>query len=129
MDAKPLVKVLIVEDEIITAKAIEVSLKKMGYCVVGIASYGKVALAAAVSKHPDVVLMDIKLKGPEDGISVAQRIQTFLDIPVIYLTAHSDEQTVKRVIHSKAYGYVVKPVREEELHDAIQKALNWHQEK
>jgi diguanylate cyclase len=127
MDTKPLAKIVIVEDEVITAKDIEISLTNLGYRVVGTTSYGTEALSLARSERPDVVLMDIKLKGPDDGISAAQRIQNILNIPVVYLTAHSDEQTVKRIIHSKAYGYVVKPFVEKELHDTIQQALSRHQ--
>jgi DNA-binding NarL/FixJ family response regulator len=73
--------------------------------------------------------MDIKLKGPMDGVSTAQRIQALFDIPVVYLTAHSDPETLKRVLHSNPYGYIVKPFASNELHQAIEHALERHRER
>ena len=94
--------------------------------VVGEAPDGQDALKLVAERHPDVVLMDIKLKGPMDGVSATHRIQTSLDIPVIYLTASSDTETVKRALHSSPYGYIIKPFREKDLYDAIRNALNRH---
>lgn len=127
MDNRQSIKILIVEDEIITAKALERNLTNAGYNVLGIATSGEEAIQKAVHVEPDLVLMDIRLKGIVDGVMAAQRIQTHYDIPVIYLTAHSDEDTLKRVIYSKPYGYIVKPFREDELHAAIERALHQHQ--
>jgi DNA-binding NarL/FixJ family response regulator len=126
MGAKALTKILVVEDEIITAKALEKSLKDLGYDVVGIASSGEEAINKTADLRPDVVLMDIKLKGSLDGVSTAQRIHTVFNTPVIYLTAHSDTETVKRVMHSRPYGYIVKPFKEKELNAAIVRALHQH---
>ncbi|NDJ76001.1 MAG: response regulator [Chloroflexi bacterium] len=119
-------RVMVVEDEIITAKAIEQTLTSQGYDVVGTAASGEDAITLAMQLQPDIVLMDIKLKGYIDGVFATQRIQHQMDIPVVYLTAHSDEETVKRVIHSRPYGYVIKPFRGEELSDAIENALHRH---
>lgn len=122
-------KILVVEDESITAKAIEKSLKDTGYNVVGLASSGGEAIEKTACMKPDLVLMDIKLKGPTDGVLLTQHIQTHFDIPVVYLTALSDDDTLKRIIHSQPYGYIVKPFNEQELHDAIQRALHLHKMK
>lgn len=126
MCPKPPTKILIVEDEVITATAIERDLEKVGYQVTGIAVTAEEAIDKAVATKPNLVLMDIRLKGVTDGISAAQRIQARLNIPVIYLTAHSDAETLKRVLHSKAYGYITKPFTAEQLHDTIRQALEWH---
>jgi DNA-binding NarL/FixJ family response regulator len=129
MDSKGPTRILVVEDEIIIAKAIKTSLKNLGYDVIGSTSSGREAIEKAIQSRPDLVLMDIKLKGFVDGVLATQRIQTHLDIPVVYLTAHSDEETLKRVLHSKPYGYITKPFIEDKLHAAIEKALNIHKEK
>ena len=129
MDAKRQIKVLVVEDEILVAKSIEMSLKGWGYDVIGVASSGEKAIEIVSHTKPDLVLMDIKLKGPMNGVSTAQRIQAFFDIPVVYLTAHSDPETLKRALHSNPYGYVVKPFVEDELRQAIEQALDRHEMK
>lgn len=129
MDTKQKAKVLVVEDEMITARAIEKSLQDLGYDVVDTISHGERAIERITYEQPDVILMDIRLKGSLDGVSTAQRVKALFDIPVIYLTAHSDDETMKRVLHSKPYGYLLKPFKEKELHDAIGKALHLHQMK
>ena len=129
MNARQSVKILVVEDEVITAKAIEKSLKDAGYQVVGIAISGSEAIEKASRMQPDLVLMDIKLKGVLDGVLTTQRIQAHLDIPVIYLTALSDDETLKRITYSRPYGYLIKPFKETELHEAVEKALQRHQMK
>jgi CheY-like chemotaxis protein len=123
---KPLIRVLVVEDEGITAKALTEVLRELGYDVVGVAVSGWEALEMTIALEPNIVLMDIKLKGDMDGIAAAQRIQTPLNVPVIYLTAYSDEETVRRVVHSRAYGYIVKPFSAGRIQDAITKALYEH---
>jgi CheY-like chemotaxis protein len=124
MGVKQMVRVLIVEDEVLTARAIAGDLAGLGYAVIGFARSGEEAIDMATQAHPDVVLMDITLKGTMDGVSATHRIQTGLDIPVIYLTASSDAETVKRALYSSPYGYIVKPFREQDLHDAIRDALS-----
>ena len=121
------IKIMVVEDEIVTAHAIKDCLSAAGYQVVGIFTTAREAAQAASNFEPDLVLMDIKLQGEGDGVTAAHAIHTQADIPVIYLTAHSDDQPVKRALHSKPYGYVLKPFREEELLAAIEKALEQHQ--
>lgn len=120
------IKILIVEDEGITAQALSEALTERGYEVVGIAASGWAGIEQAMTQRPDLVVMDIRLKGPVDGITASQRIQAQLDIPVVYLTAYTDDETLKRVLHSRAHGFVVKPVDADELHHTIAKALNMH---
>lgn len=119
-------KILVVEDEYIIASALQESLTAMGYEVIEVVATGEQAVEVAARLRPDVVLMDIQLKGSMDGIQAAQRIQNRLGIPVVYLTAHSDPDTLKRVVHSRSYGYLTKPITEEELKEAIDKALSRH---
>ena len=127
MGFEPAIKILIVEDELITATAIAEVLEEWGYKVVGIAPSGGEALEKAFSLKPDLILMDIRLRGPIDGVQVARRIQTRLNVPMIYLTAHSDEETLKRALFTHPYGYIIKPIQEQELHATIVRALDMHQ--
>jgi len=120
------IRILVVEDEGITAKALEEFLKDSGYEVVGIVSSGWEAVEQTAALQPDLVLMDIKLMGPMDGVSATQRIQSQLDVPVVYLTSYSDDETLKRVLHSQPYGYLIKPFDDQELRNAINKALYQH---
>ena len=124
MSVKQSVKVLIVEDEVLTARAIAGNLTDLGYAVIGFARSGEEAIEMANLARPDVILMDIKLKGPMDGVTATQRIHTSLDIPVIYLTASSDTETVKRALYSSPYGYITKPFRDTDLQDVIKNALD-----
>jgi CheY-like chemotaxis protein len=126
MESQRMPKILIVEDEMITARDLEHCLTSIGCQVVGIASSAEEAIAKVGLTQPDLILMDIVLAGPVDGVSTTQRIQSQHDIPVIYVTAYSDAQTVKRAMHSRPYGYVVKPFKEEQLRDAIGAALERH---
>jgi signal transduction histidine kinase len=120
------VKILVVEDEAIVAKDIELSLRALGYEVLGIAVTGAAALQQAEEKKPDLVLMDIKLKGEIDGIATAERIRERFDLPVVFLTAFSDEGTLQRAKVTEPFGYLLKPFEERELHTAIQIALYKH---
>lgn len=116
-------KVMIVEDEAIVAKDIETSLTAMGYSICGIVASGEDALALARQVHPDLILLDIMLKGALDGIATANQIKTELDIPVIFLTAYSDDSTISRAKGTNAFGYLLKPFEERELHTTIEMAL------
>jgi DNA-binding NtrC family response regulator len=119
----------VVEDDFITAKSLQHTLEELGYRVVGTAASGEEALKKISYLRPDLVLMDIRLKGEMDGVFTAQRVQSQFDIPVVYLTAFSDDDTVKRVLHSRSYGFIVKPYTAEELFSVIEKALRKHQAK
>lgn len=120
------VKVLVVEDESIVALDIEHRLRAMGYEVVGLALTGPEALQLAQNANPDLVLMDIRLKGPLTGIETAEILRTQKDRPVIYLTAYTDQATLERARISEPFGYVVKPFEDRELNITIEIALYRH---
>ena len=122
----PPARIMIVEDEQITAADLEASLKELNYAVSAIVSSGPEAIQKAKSTQPDLVLMDIRIKGDMDGIEAASAIRRGLDIPVIYLTAHADEETLERAKQAEPLGYIVKPFQESELRAAIQMALHKH---
>ena len=115
--------ILIVEDERIVARDIEKRLKKLGYQVIGSVASGEEALRQAQLTLPDLVLMDIQLKGQLDGIQTAEHIHTDLDIPVVFLTAYADDETLQRAKVTEPFGYIVKPFDERDLHAAIEVAL------
>jgi two-component system cell cycle sensor histidine kinase/response regulator CckA len=119
--------VLVVEDESIVALDISSRLKKLNYYVAAIVSTGESAISRARELQPDIILMDIRLKGDMDGIDAATQIQTEFNIPVIYLTAYADEATLQRAKITTPYGYLLKPFEERELHTTIEMALYKHQ--
>ncbi len=119
--------ILIVEDESIVAKDISQSLKKLGYNVVEIVNSGEAAVISAEEKKPDLVLMDIMLKGEMSGIDAANFIHEKNNIPVIFLTAYADEGTLSKAKISEPYGYIIKPFKEIDLHSNIEMALYKHQ--
>jgi len=119
--------ILIVEDESIVAKDIQHSLKKLGYTVLGICSSGEDAIKMAADVKPDLVLMDIMLKGDMSGIEAASEIREKLNIPIIYLTAYADEATLSKAKVSEPYGYIIKPFKEIDLHTSIEMAIYKHE--
>ena len=119
-------QILVVEDEIIVAKDIQNTLINVGYAVPAVASSGAEAIEKAADTRPDLILMDIRLKGDIDGVQAAQQIRALFDIPVIYLTAYADYETLQRAKITEPYGYIVKPFAEKELHAGIEMALNKH---
>lgn len=118
--------ILVVEDESIVSKDIQHSLKKLGYNVVGAASTGEKALEIARAERPDIVLMDIMLKGDMNGIETAEHIRQELSIPVVFLTAYADESTLTRAKVTEPYGYIIKPFKEIDLHTSIEMAIYKH---
>lgn len=119
-------QILVVEDENIVAKDLQQTLRMLGYGVPVIASSGEEAIEKATATHPDLVLMDVRLKGRLDGVAAAEQISDRLDIPVVYLTAYADEQTLGRAKATEPFGYLLKPFDERSLHAAIQVALHRH---
>jgi PAS domain S-box-containing protein len=119
-------RILIVEDESIVAKDIQNSLKGLGYVVPAIVSTGEDAVAKALELNPDLVLMDVMLNGKIDGITAAEQIRVRRRIPVVYLTAYIDDQTLKRAKDSQAFGYLLKPFEDRELRTTIEMALYQH---
>ena len=121
------INILITEDESIVAKDIQMSLKKLGYNVVAICSSGEDAIKTAEEKKPDLVLMDIMLKGDMSGIEAADVIRQKMNGPVIFLTAYADESTLSKAKVTEPYGYIIKPFKEIDLHTSIEMALYKHQ--
>lgn len=120
-------KILVVEDEIIVARTIASQLEELGYSVAGVASSGLAAINKASNSQPDLVLMDVMLKGEMDGITAASRICSQYDIPVVFLTAYTDENTLQRAKNTLPLGYIVKPFSPIELRVAVELALFKHQ--
>lgn len=118
--------IFIVEDESIVAKDIQISLVKLGYNVVGVANNGADAIKQITEKHPDLVLMDIMIKGPLTGIEVCEKLKETLNIPVIYLTAYADEATLSKAKITEPYGYILKPFKEIDLHSSIEMSAYKH---
>lgn len=116
-------KILVVEDEAITGMDIRRSLTEMGYIVPAIATTGEMAVQKAGELHPDLILMDIMLAGEMDGIEAAEIIKQQHHIPVIYLTAYSDDAFLAKAKITEPYGYILKPFRELELKTTIEMAL------
>lgn len=120
------INVLIVEDESIVAMGLEQDLKKLGYQISDVVSNGLDAIEKAGKNNPDIVLMDIKLEGDMDGIQAAETIRKQFMIPVVYLTAYADEETIQRAKITEPYGYIVKPYQEREIHSAIEMGIYKH---
>lgn len=118
--------ILVVEDEGIVAQEIKSRLEKSGYTVCAVAHDGKTAIAHADDKKPDLVLMDIRLKGEMDGIEAAGIIGERFRIPVVYLTAYTDPDTLERAKVKDPFGYVVKPFETRSLMVSIEIALHRH---
>lgn len=118
------IHLLIVEDEYILAANLQENLEALGYRVLDIAGSAEEAIEKATILEPDLVLMDIWLQGERDGIHAAEHIWSSLQIPVIYVTGHSDTGTLERAKVTFPFGYILKPVKEKELYVAIETALN-----
>ncbi|ACL15443.1 ATP-binding response regulator [Methanosphaerula palustris] len=119
-------KILIVEDNAIIARETSERLKRLGYTVTGIAARGIDAIENVRASLPDLILMDINLKGEMDGIEAAGKIGEFSDAPVIYLTAYSDDLTLQRAMQTKPVAYLIKPFKERELYSNIEMAIYKH---
>lgn len=119
-------RVLVVEDERIIALTLRRMLEDRGYTVVGTATSAQGAVRKAKSASPDVVLMDIHLEGPTDGISAAKQIESDSGLPIVFLTAYSEDETIRRASECNAYSYLVKPVQSAELHATLQLAIAKH---
>lgn len=122
----PKATVLVVEDESIVSKDIQYSLKKLGYEVVGFSATGAKAIELALDLKPNVVLMDIMLKGDINGIEASAEIKKSLNIPIIFLTAYADENTLEKAKITEPYAYILKPFKEIDLHTSIEMALYKH---
>ena len=117
-------RLIIADDEVIISTQLEEFLKTKGFDIVGIATSGIQAVAMAKELMPDLMLMDIVMPGELDGISAASRINRELKIPVIFLTAYADEEMINRAKHIGPFGYVLKPIQEQQILAAIEIALH-----
>ncbi len=120
-------KLLVVEDEEIVAFDLESTLKGLGYQVLAVVRSGEEAIASVAKIHPDLVLMDIMLKGRTNGIEAAKEIRNLFNIPVVYLTAYADINTLQQAKITEPFGYLLKPFEEKELQTTIEVALSRHQ--
>ncbi len=120
-------RIMIIEDEIVTARSLQMTLEKLGYVVITIMSSGEQAIQKIENgERPDLVLMDISLQGKMDGIETARIINTRFDIPVIYLTSYVEKSVHEKAKSTNPYGYLTKPFKKDELHKVIELGLYRH---
>src|SRR6202451_1056742 len=119
-------RILIVEDERITAEDLRETLTDLGYTVTASVSNGGDAIAQAEQNAPDLALMDVSIPGSMDGTETARVLRERFNIPVIYLTAHADSSTVARAKDAEPLGYITKPFQEAPLPASIEIALHKH---
>ena len=120
-------QILVVEDDNIVVMELRDRLQSLGYVVAAVASYGEEALEKAAETRPDLVLMDIRLRGAMDGLEAAEQIRARFNIPVVYLTAYADETTLQQAKVTEPFGYIIKPFEERELRTNIEIALYKHE--
>ena len=120
-------QIMVVEDASLVARDICNSLESLGYSVLGVVDRGEDAVEKAGQLNPGLVLMDITLKSEMDGVEAADRIRSRYHIPVVYLTAMSDEQTLKRAKLTEPLGYLIKPIETRALYATIEIALHKHE--
>jgi len=119
----PARRALIVEDEILIAEELKERLARLGFTVIAAVDTADEGIAIATRERPDLVLMDIRLKGKKDGVQAAREIRKQVDVPIVYLTAHSDRQTVERATATEFDGFVLKPFQRRELQATIDVAM------
>ena len=129
MHADPVSKeprALIVEDEALIAEELRERLLRLGFTVIAAVSSGEEGVEIATRESPDLVLMDIRLSGDKDGVQAAREIREQVDVPIVYLTAHSDKRTVERANQTDHDGFILKPFLRRELHSTIEVAVKRH---
>lgn len=124
--ARPELRALIVEDEILIAEELRERLSRLGFSVVTAVDSADEGILIATRDRPDLVLMDIRLRGDKDGVQAAEEIRQKVDVPIVYLTAHSDRLTVDRVKQTDHDGFISKPFLRRELQSTIEIALQRH---
>jgi diguanylate cyclase (GGDEF)-like protein len=117
---------MIVEDERIFARDLQLQLRSLGYDSNVSAASGEDAIALVTQHKPDIVLMDVRIKGGMDGVATAERMRSVHDVPIIFLTAHSDDSTLRRAKQTAPYGYLLKPIKPSELKPTIEIAIAKH---
>jgi CheY-like chemotaxis protein len=120
----PKANIMVVEDEGVVSIDIRNMLKRAGYGIAAVAFQGDEAVAKAEASAPDLVLMDIGLKGEIDGIEAAKRIRDRLQVPVVFLTGFADEVTVAKAQEANPSGFIIKPINEEELKKTLENILS-----
>lgn len=119
-------RILVVEDDRVVARDLRQQLGRLGYDVVGVTARGEEACALALSTSADLALMDIRLEGRMDGIDAAREIRLACDIPVVFLTAYADDETLQRAGRTEPHGYLLKPFEDSQLRTAVEMALYRH---
>lgn len=122
----PGLRALIVEDEALIAEELRDRLSQLGFRVIGTVDCAEEGIALATKERPDLVLMDIRLRGEKDGIEACQEIQREMDVAILYVTAYSDRQTVERAQQTDHDGFILKPFHRHELQSTIAVALQRH---
>jgi DNA-binding response OmpR family regulator len=116
-------RALIVEDETLIAEELKERLSHLGFSIIAAVDTADEGIAIATREHPDLVLMDIRLKGEKDGVQAAKEIHEKVDVPIVYLTAHSDRRTLERVQETDYDGFLLKPFQRRELQSTIEVAM------
>jgi CheY-like chemotaxis protein len=119
-------RALIIEDEILIAEELKERLSRLGFSVITTVDSAEEGVAIATRERPDVVLMDIRLKGKKDGVQAAEEIRRSVDVPIVYLTAYSDPLTVDRAKRTEHDGFILKPFQRSELQSTIEVAMHRH---
>jgi two-component system, response regulator PdtaR len=119
-----MVKILIVEDEAVVAHSIKNRCEMLGYSVPAIVASGDAVSAIAKSVEPDLILMDVRLQGSMDGITAAEKLREEMDVPVVYITAYVDDETIEKAKMTEPYGYIVKPFSFADMKANIEIALH-----
>jgi CheY-like chemotaxis protein len=119
-------RALIVEDETLIAEELKERLSRLGFSVIAAVDTADEGIAIATREHPDLVLMDIRLKGEKDGVEAAKEIRQQIDVPIVYLTAYSDRLTLDRVKASEHDAFLLKPFQKRELQSTIEVAMQRH---
>jgi DNA-binding response OmpR family regulator len=122
----PGLRALIVEDETLIAEELKERLSRLGFSAITAVDSAEEGIAIALKERPDLVLMDIRLRGEKDGLHAAAEIRRQVDMPIVYLTAHSDRATVDRVRQTEHDGFILKPFQRHELQSTIDVALQRH---
>ena len=117
-------KILVVEDDFILAEDLKITLTQLGYEVCGHTAKGDKAISMALTLNPDLILMDIKLKGSMDGTQAAVELRDKLRLPVIFISAHSDEKTLEKAKSAEPYGFLHKPINPKDIKHCIEIALS-----
>jgi len=122
-------RILIVEDERVVAEATSEFLSVLGYDVIGTPQEGEKAVDMALQSPPDLIIMDIRLKGETDGIEAVEKIHDVMYVPVVYLTAYSEPATIERANRTRHSGFIKKPVMEEDLEITVAAVLRKEEER